>query len=260
MAAPMRELVLNEARALAVFANGRLGDHRFAVSLICDDLPDMRFNRAYVLDAANLTAESLEELTRDFLSPQLPFRMDIFLPIPSETEELLNRKGFDLTEDYASEMLLTRPCTLLRGSRAVKVERLNERLLDSFSTIVVKAYNAPPDMVATLVSIFRHTIPRALEHKGATLYLAFLGSEPVGSLYLFSQGGVAGLYNLAVAQSSRRQGVATTLMLRAIEDSRAMGDSTLCLQTGVGSFHERFFERLGFSTVARRKRATRKSV
>ncbi|MBI4831282.1 MAG: GNAT family N-acetyltransferase [Candidatus Lindowbacteria bacterium] len=258
MAAPLRELVLNEARALAVFGAGRLTDHRFAVSLICDELPDMRFNRAYVLDAANLTTESLEELSRDFLSSQLSFRMDIFLPILPETETLLNRRGFDLTEDYASEMTLTRPSTRLMGNRAVRIERLSPQFLDAFSTILVKAYNTPPDMVATLVSIFRHTIPRALEHKGAALYLAFLGSEPVGALYLFAQGGVAGLYNLAVALPSRRQGVATTLMLRAIEDSLIAGHETVCLQTGVGTFHERFFERLGFCTVARRKRAMRR--
>ncbi|UCD57876.1 MAG: GNAT family N-acetyltransferase, partial [Candidatus Hydrogenedentota bacterium] len=258
--APLRELTLNEARAYAVFANGRLTDHRFAVSLVCDELPDLRFNRVYVLEPANLTRESLEEVSRDFFSVRLPLRMDIFLPLPAETQSLLERKGFELTEDYASEMVLEKVSTALKRNRAVRVERLGERSLDAFSNILLKAFDTPSDMVATVVSIFRHTVPRALEHRGAVLYLAFLGSEPVGTLYLFSKGSVGGLYNLAVKQSARRQGVATTLMLHAIEDSQAAGNTTLCVQTRVGSFQERFFERLGFRTVARRKRAVQKQA
>lgn len=260
MAASVRELVLNETRAYAVFGNGRLTDHRFAVSLVCDELPDLRFNRAYVVEAAHLASESLEEISRDFLSVRLPLRIDIFLPIPPETQSLLERKGFDLTEDYASEMVLGRSSSALRRNRAVKVELLTERFLDSFNTIMLKAFGPPSDVVATLRSILRRTVPRALEHRGAALYLAFLGSEPVGTLYLFSQGGVGGAYNLAVEKSVRRQGVATTLMLQAIEDSKAAGNETLCLQTRVGSFQEKFFERLGFYTVARRKRAVRGQV
>ena len=257
MASSLRELVLNEARAYAVFGNGRLNDHRFAISLVCDEVPDMRFNRVYVLEPANLTAESLEETSRNFFSSALPLRLDVYLPISSETESLLERKGFDLTEDYAAEMILERSSSSLRRNRAVKVEKLTGRFPDTFSKIMVKAFDTPSDVVPTLVSIFRHTAPRALEHKGAALYLAYLGAEPVGTLYLFSQGGVGGIYNLTVAQSARRQGVATTLMLQAIEDSQAAGNDTLCLQTRVGSFQERFSERLGFKTIARRKRAVR---
>jgi ribosomal protein S18 acetylase RimI-like enzyme len=257
MPASVRELVLNEARAYAVFANGRLSDHRFAVSLVCDEVPDLRFNRAYVLEPAHLASESLEEISRDYLSLRLPLRMDIFLPIPPEPQSLLERRGFDLTEDYASVMVLGKSSSALRRNRAVRIEALTPRFLDRFPSIMLKAFGTPSDVVPTLVSIFRHTIPRALEHRGAALYLAFLGAEPVGTVYLFSQGGVGGVYNLAVAQSARRQGVATTLMLRAIEDSQAAGNETLCLQTRVGSFQERFFERLGFYTVARRKRAVK---
>jgi ribosomal protein S18 acetylase RimI-like enzyme len=259
MPASLRELVLNEAHAYAVFANGRIADHRFAISLVCDELPDLRFNRAYVLEPAILTAESLEEISRDFFSVRLPLRLDIFLPIPEETQSLLERKHFDLTEDHASEMVLGSSSTELRRNRSLKIERLSERSLDIFVSIMVKSFETPPDVIPTLRSIFRHTATRALDHRGAVLYLAYLGSEPVGTLYLFSEGGVGGIYNLAVSPPARRQGVATTLMLQAIEESRAAGNRTLCVQTRVASFQERFFERLGFHTVARRKRAVRKT-
>ena len=257
MAASLRELVLNEARAYAVFANGRLSDHRFAVSLVCDELPDMRFNRTYVLEPGNLTSESLEEISRDYFSLRVPLRLDIFLPIPEDIESLLERRGFELTEDYASEMILGESTTALRKNPGVIVKKMAEPEVDAFNRIMVKAFEAPPDMVATLRSIFGRTVRGALKHSGAVFYLAFLGDEPVGALYLFSHGGVCGGYNLAVAQSARRQGIATTLILQAIEDHMAGGTGTLCMQTRVGSFQERFYERMGFQAIARRKRAVR---
>ena len=154
MKTPLRELVLNEARAYAVFTGGWLRDHGFAVSLVCDQLPDPRFNRAYVLQSEVPTAESMQKLTKDFSSVSLPFRMDVFLPVSKRIEEFLERTMFDVTQNYASEMVL-----------------------------------------------------------------------------------------------------AKTLMLRAIEDSRTVGNSTLCLQTRAESFQEHFYQQLGFEVVARRNRA-----
>jgi ribosomal protein S18 acetylase RimI-like enzyme len=39
---PLRALVLNEARAYAVFAGGGVTDHGFAVSVVCERLPESR--------------------------------------------------------------------------------------------------------------------------------------------------------------------------------------------------------------------------
>lgn len=255
----LRELVLNEARAHAVFANGRLIDHRFAVSLLSEELPDPRYNRAYIIEPANLTPETLEEISRDFVSVRLPLRLDIFVPIPDEAQALLERRGFEVTEDYASVMALEDLPSSLRGNPEVEIREPGFERLNDFATVMLKGYDTPPDLVRMLASIFRRTIPRALEHRGAALYLAFLEDEPVGTLYLFSQGGIGGIYHLAVLQQFLKQGVATALMLKAIEDSRAAGNEILCLQTRVGPFQERFFERLGFKTVARRKRAMKES-
>ncbi len=169
----------------------------------------------------------------------------------------MERKGFDLTEDYACEMVLGKSSTDMRMNPAVRLESISQLSLNTFTNIMLRAFDTPSDIVTTLRSILRRTVPRAIDHRGAMLYLAFLDDEPVGTLYLFSQGGVGGVYYLTVAESARRQNVGTTLMLQAIKDSQAAGDNTLCVQTRVGTFQEKFFERLGFHTVARRKRAIR---
>lgn len=257
MEQPLRELVFNEARALSLFANGRVRDHRFALSLVCEDIPDPRFNRTYLLEPAKLTSESLEEISMEFFSIRLPQRMDIFLPIPEETESLLKRRKFGLTEEHASIMLLEEFSSALKGNKAVSVEKLSPDLVDTYARLMLKAYEAPADVAITYRSILRHTIPDVFDNKGGELYLAYLKGEPVGTLYLFTEGEMSGVYNLAVSKSARREGIATTLMLEAIRESRAYGAKAMCIQTRVGSFQERFFERLGFKTVAQRKRAIR---
>ena len=257
MTAPLRELVLNEARAYAVFTGGRVTDHGFAVSLVCEQLPDPRFNRAYVLQPELLTAESLQELMNALSSVPLPFRMDVFLPVAKRIEELLEQTRFEVTESFASEMVLTKPSDSPESNPAVRIERLSQDDPDTFSTVLMNSYEMPPDVFPVALPILHQTVSQALEHQGVNLYLAYLGSEPVGVLYLFAENGVGGIYNVGVLTESRKQGVARALMLRAIQDWRGSGHSTLCLQCRAESFQERFYQQLGFEVVARRNRAIR---
>jgi len=260
MTAPLRKLVLNEARAYAVFTGGRVTDHGFAVSLVCEQLPDPRFNRAYVLQSELLTAESLQELMNHSSSVPLPFRMDLFLPVSKKIEQLLGQTLFDVTESFASEMVLAKPPDSPESNPAVRVERLSQDDVDTFSTVLMNSYEMPPDVFPVALPILHRTISEALEHEGVKLYLAALGSQPVGVLYLFAENGVGGIYNVGVQTEGRKQGVARALMLRAIEDWRASGHSTLCLQCRAESFQERFYQQLGFEVVARRNRAIRTEV
>ncbi len=277
----LRKLVLNEAHAYAALANGRVEDRKFAVSVVSAKLlQNFTFNRAYILDAELLTPGSLEEISSDFISAHLSFQLNVFLPFSDAVDELLRQRNFSMTDNYTSEMVLAKPPAMLKRNRAVKVERVSRDLIEAFTdtllhayampssviqtlrylfnrviATLLEAYRTPPAATPTTGSIFCRTIPLALEHKGVVLYLAYLGSEPVGVLYLFSDNAVGGIYTVGVVPKARRQGVATALMLQAIEDSQKAGNSTLCLQTRADSFQERFYQQLGFQTVARRNSA-----
>jgi len=186
--------------------------------------------------------------------------MDVFLPVSKQIEEFLERARFDVTESFASEMILAKSPSSSEENPAVRIELLSQDHIDTFSTVLMQAYEMPPDLFPVAHPILHQTISQALEHQGVRLYLAYLGSKPVGVLYLFAEAGVGGIYNVGVLTESRKQGVARMLMLRAIEDSRANGNSTLCLQTRAESFQERFYSQLGFEVVARRSRAVRAEV
>lgn len=256
----LRELVLNEAAAYAAFAGGRWLDHRFAISVVCEELPDPRFNRAYVLDSEQLSEETLRELREDFASVSLPFRADVFLPVGEEVTVLLRRARFEVTENFASEMVLGEGPTSLEANPAVDTALVSPGEIDTFASVMMQAYKIPPEVVPVAVSILHGTMSRALEGEGARFYVAHLEARPVGVLYLYSRSGVGGIYNVGVVPEGREQGVAKTLMLRAMQDSRAAGNATLCLQCGAASFQERFYEQLGFEIVARRHKAIQEQL
>jgi GNAT superfamily N-acetyltransferase len=235
-------------------------DHRLAISVVCEELPDPRFNRAYVLDSERLGEEMLRELAEDFASLSLPFRVDVFLPVADEHVAFLRRAMFEVTEQFASEMVLGEGSTSLEANPAVDTMLVSPDEVDSFASVLMQAYQIPPEVVPVAAPIIHGTMSRALEGEGARFYVAHLEGRPVGVLFLYFRRGVGGIYNVGVVPEGRGQGVATTLMLRAMEDSRAAGNATLCLQCRAGSFQERFYEQLGFEIVARRHRAIREQV
>jgi ribosomal protein S18 acetylase RimI-like enzyme len=254
---PLRPLVSNEARAYAAFAGGRVADHGFAVSLVCERLPEPRFNRSYVLESESLTPDSIQALSGDFAPVPLPFRMDVFLPISRRIEDLLERSGFEVTESFASEMVLVGSSQPRPNDPAVRIERVSQAEIDTFSAVLMASYEMPAGVFPVALPILHETIGNALEREGAMLYLGFLGSQAVGVLYLFADEGVGGIYNVGVLPESRKQGVARALMRRAIDDARENRLSALCLQCRAESFQERFYRELGFEVVARRSRAVR---
>ncbi len=79
-------------------------------------------------------------------------------------------------------------------------------------------------------------------------YLATIGDHVVGIASLISSRGYAGIYNVGTLPEYRRKGIGALLSLRAVEDSEKQGNKVLFLQTEGGSYVERFYEKLGFST------------
>jgi GNAT superfamily N-acetyltransferase len=78
--------------------------------------------------------------------------------------------------------------------------------------------------------------------------LAELAGEPVGVALVLRDGAMAGIYSVKTSRAQRRKGVATALMVRAIEVARDEGADTVCVETGTAD-PMRLFSRLGFSEV-----------
>ena len=79
-------------------------------------------------------------------------------------------------------------------------------------------------------------------------YLGFIDEEPVGIGTLISSKGFGGIYNVGTSSKYRRNGIGSAISLKAIEDSKKEGNVITYLMTEEGSYIEKFYKKLGFST------------
>ena len=77
-------------------------------------------------------------------------------------------------------------------------------------------------------------------------YLAYVDGEPVATTQMLIDGTTAGIYAVATMRAHRQQGIATTLLARALRDAAGAGCDVIGLRTIAGSDAERLYKRHGF--------------
>jgi ribosomal protein S18 acetylase RimI-like enzyme len=97
-----------------------------------------------------------------------------------------------------------------------------------------------------LRTMSRSTVLTGLLTPGNTFYLGYVEGVPVATLHLLVEGDTAGLYALGTSRAYRRQGVASTLIARAIADALAAGARTVYLSTDNTNKAASLYEKLGF--------------
>lgn len=108
-----------------------------------------------------------------------------------------------------------------------------------FTDILMEVFRMPRRFYPALLDM-----TDAWRRHGARLYLGELDGEPVATTLLASVDGVAGIYNVGTLRRARRQGLARSLMARALEDSK---DADLVtLQVAPEGFAEGFYLDMGF--------------
>jgi len=81
-----------------------------------------------------------------------------------------------------------------------------------------------------------------------TYYLGFINGRPVGIGTLISSNGFGGIYNIGTSPNYRRMGIGSAISIKFVEDSKREGNTTTYLMTEEGSYVEKFYQGLGFST------------
>ena len=124
----------------------------------------------------------------------------------------------------------------------------------------VDVWTASPDDVRTFADIHSgggwakkldlNSIPGAMLDEENTFYLGYVEGQAVGTLHLLcDQDHVAGIYAASTLKHSRKKGVATTLLLRAIADAKAAGCDLIFLSTDVTNDAQRLYAAAGFEPM-----------
>jgi GNAT superfamily N-acetyltransferase len=101
---------------------------------------------------------------------------------------------------------------------------------------------------------FWHDVSRSVDDGSATLLVALVDGEPVGTTLLSypkapNQPHRADVAKVLVRRDTRRAGLGRALMAAAEQHARAAGRTLLLLDTETGSEAERFYRRLGWTAA-----------
>jgi len=92
------------------------------------------------------------------------------------------------------------------------------------------------------------SIIKPQKNKTVIHYLGILDKRGAGTATLIYSGNFGCIYNIGTIPNHRKQGIGSALTLNAVVDSIENGAKIVFLQTEQGSFNEKYFTKLGFST------------
>ena len=166
---------------------------------------------------------------------------------PADLGERLRRRGFDLSI-RAIAMLCDRPAEPLRAPEVeVVVPEAGDYGL--WAEVWCRSFDLPPEA---------GELGRAvLDIPEVRLYLARRGGEPAGAALLYSDHRMGYVDLVGTLPGHRRRGVASALVARAVDDSRALGNRWTSLETEADSDAEKVYRRRGFRRMHLRPRYVR---
>ena len=187
--------------------------------------------------------EQILQIKEYFRSRDLPF---LFFLHPSSSprnlQERLEAAGFHLGGSQDG-MALTQVNPKVRPNPAVQVEIASTpQAIRTAGEICASVFHLP-DMVSRYMT---QILMSSLGDPAVLVYLARIQGIPAATCTLVAMSGGAGLYNVATPSEYRGQGIASALLLRAVQDARTLGQSVMV--SHVGPEAARFYHDFGFRT------------
>jgi len=187
--------------------------------------------------------ERIRQVKEYFRLRDLPFLFFVHpSSAPPNLRERLEASGFRLGGSQDG-MALLRVNSNVRINPGVQVEVASTpQAIRAAGNICASVFQLP-DIVSHYMT---EVLMSSLEDPAVTVYLARVQGIPAATCTLVVMCGGAGLYNVATLSDYRGRGVASTLLLKVVQDARALGQEIIVGH--VGPEAARFYWNFGFST------------
>ena len=210
------------------------------------------FNATIRLKAGPYSDDQIDEIQQIFAERVMPFVWWVSdVDAENGLEPQLRQHGFDYYGDESIGMAMTLPGRFQQtpAGEPLSVYRVAERHdVRSWFATLLQSFGATPDEQTLEAATTVYTYLSNDSLSGWHLYLARLGSQPVGTCALHL-GSTAGLYSVGTVPEARRQGVGTALTRMALTDASSAGHGIASL-TASGS-GARLYEAIGFKEYCR---------
>lgn len=160
---------------------------------------------------------------------------------PASLPAILERRGLRVAECSAT-MVYRPPAATLSAGVDVDVRRATAQDAPLFRDLIAGSKT-------WLRRLMLATTVESMQHAGHSFYIAYVESEPAGTLHLLIDNATAGIYAVHTRKERRRRGVATALLSAAIRAALAAGCDVITLRTQADGEAQRFFERRGFEVA-----------
>lgn len=212
--------------------------------LLSTGAPVAFFNSAFVVDP-KVPAPLLVERAIEFFQPRhLPFLVRVRQDVAGDLPAVAQREGLSNAGVLPGMALYPIPDSPPGPMPADLIIRRaeDETTLADHRMLLSVGFGMPPELTEAILS------PAILDAP-IELYVGYIDGDPVSASALFvSEGGVAGIYNVATPESHRRRGLGEALTWHAVFSGARAGCEVSVLQASV--MGQPIYERMGFRVVA----------
>lgn len=227
-----------------------------AVLLYSDIIDDFFWNYAGQIKT---TQEKIEELIREIT---ILYRKEARNPSvyitpfsqPQDISERLDDHGFKIEFKDAWMTYDGEPPQIKKPKDLSFKEVRSDEDMEIFIKVFYEAYGGASkdepygELPPTYGEALRRSFKNPPKKKRIIHYLGLINRKHVGIGTLISLDGFGGIYNVGTSSSYRKTGLGSAISIKAVEDSKKEGNTTTYLMTEEGSYVEKFYQRLGFST------------
>lgn len=224
--------------------------------LYSDIIDDFFWNYAGQI---NTSQEDVEELIRKITifykkEARLPAVYLTSLSQPQDISKRLENHGFKIEFKDAWMTYDVETPQIKKPKDLIIKEVGSEEDMEIFIKVFYEAYGgvSEDEPYGELPPTYGEALHRSFENppkeKRIIHYLGFINEKHVGIGTLISSEGFGGIYNVGTSPNYRKIGIGSAISLKAVEDSKREGNATTYLMAEEGSFVEKFYQRLGFST------------
>lgn len=216
-----------------------------AVLTCYPELPAFHFNHAASINVKDEETDHLLKMVTKY------FQARGSIDVCFRTSPITRPRTFiSFLENNGFERKLEESVMVFKGKHLkdklnpeIKIEEISEREIDVYAELFLTNFEMPTEWKKGIKRLALNWI-----QQGWKCYLAYSKEKPVGTCLLSSLGRTGGIFNVGTLKEYRRQGIGTTLTVRAIMDSIDEGNSLHTLETDKGGNAERLYEKIGFES------------
>lgn len=211
-----------------------------------DEIKIVMFHRVTQVDVADIDVDRLIDAAIQFYRRKRYDCVFTLSPLdrPRDLEEHLQRRRFERVL-LPVAMLCDQPAEPFEAE-GIEVEVIGGSQYDTWASIMCTCFGNPSESG----EIGR----KFVDLPEIRLYLARRNGEPAGTALMVSNHGMGYIDAVGTLPTHRRQGVASAIIARIVEDSEALGNRWTALEVESNSNAEQLYHRCGFRRMHFRPR------